>query len=689
MKKINSVSEIPADIISIKEADSDGAKKLWILVAEKSFYIVDNDSAAMNIQEYLVSNSIVDICYISQTKTFVVVYSDCTVQLISKSCPTQQSSKRYHASSFIPNIISKCEYAGTTFIVLLSKNGSLGLLNANTNDLVAYFPDAYLDSAENTTGKCLSLFSELPGNIIAMSRSSTSPGMITFKKWRITDILNNEFAPKFCCDLSLGEELDVDGVVLASVHLDMNCISICFASKIIDTAIVARKNSLDSTGTDSSTWIKLDFSGSILMKRTIAGRAQSLASSGVLSVVAMQNENALSIMDIRYGVLLQKIEVPNSNSLNLCNSIWAPMSTPSSTNTRYLTLLLVSKPNASGTLVDKVTLTLDAPSSSLLAAVGKLKANQTPTVPSGSVLAVPSVKHFQEKRKFVDVSKDSAEDNDKAASFSRLRALHSKSVYEYCKSVELISSAATDSHLLLDWNAIKDVITEGAVSLASNPNLIFRTIQERRYDVLVLLAQYVPDLSEAIAVQLLLLCLTVPPAVESSSVGTEVAAESLSISGREVLSQICMSLLSRKMSFSSVFLAEALRTIPPKFGTLLLQVFSSILKSFTTINRHSSIAQEIAADLQVMRLCEWIEAILDSYFTVLFIDAIGNNAVTQALTSSIQSILKSAKSSVALTDSLIEPALGALAHVVRMNQDGRGDYKSPPVGIYLFESISF
>lgn len=153
---------------------------------------------------------------------------------------------------------------------------------------------------------------------------------------------------------------------------------------------------------------------------------------------------------------------------------------------------------------------------------------------------------------------------------------------------------------------------------------------------------------------------------------------------------ICKSFICRKISWSSVFLSDALQMMSPKLGTLLLRIFLS----FTRIINDRACDEEIHwrlgtfDDKCIRQACDWIEALLDAHFAGTAINASYDQNIRASLLLGYEGAISSLNHSVG-----IECLSGIYSHITRASRrsevNSKANHQGPPVGIYRRESITF
>jgi len=249
----------------------------------------------------------------------------------------------------------------------------------------------------------------------------------------------------------------------------------------------------------------------------------------------------------------------------------------------------------------------------------------------------------------------------------------------------VLDSSNSDRISSVDWSTVITAVKGGYITLAGNPNLIRLAIKTGDSAILTSLAENINDLTEVVAVQLLFRSVTV------SSTATNITDENAeadnitqSQAGYKEFLHLIKSILSRKLSFSSVLLSESLRQFPCKFGLILLQAFALIFQSFQNDNTRTALLGHEELNTRMHRVSEWTEAILDANFTSFTISSKFHQEIMQAIRAISQAVECSAKLACEL-----ETGVGYLSHVISMSETVGKDYKPVPLGLYSLETITF
>ena len=267
--------------------------------------------------------------------------------------------------------------------------------------------------------------------------------------------------------------------------------------------------------------------------------------------------------------------------------------------------------------------------------------------------------------------------------------------------LERFSAAHLDNVLDSDWSMVKTLLRSHSVSVERRPEVITGAIAAGRADVLSYILQFAPDLNERTALFILcsasgiseadLACLSYMggelhwrrrPTEKRKSRGrrkrdfdAEAASEGTGLddcawqpcaSNLELMRLLCEAAIRRSAAFSRSLLAEAFTGISSAATTLLVRVFTLLLRGLT-----SPCTEEVHlgpfTDIQVSRAVDWIEAALDAHFSTMALNvSVADAETVKAVRSALEAV-----GSIALAIEDVERVFGLWEHIRRTSKLGR------------------
>lgn len=211
---------------------------------------------------------------------------------------------------------------------------------------------------------------------------------------------------------------------------------------------------------------------------------------------------------------------------------------------------------------------------------------------------------------------------------------------------------------LSDWDLVRALLKSQTFSLSQSPSLVSQAMDAGRLDILLDVARSCQDLSEKGAVGLLVFTVSVPHTVlvrwglskgllvptyakeKSAPVAkSKKEVEPVEVNGKvfekvtsiHLLQLMAKALIQRKSAFVSIRLSEVIMQIPPMTAITILKVFMQFSDGICNEASDASYYNEDFTDKEIRRSLCWSQAILDSHYSSITLNAISHPETRKAL----------------------------------------------------------